>query len=90
MAPWVASFDWGKGSAVATSQYLVAVGPASKWNGSTVLRGRVEDMMAEAKVALNTQACAATEVRLGFGAADNWLAARLADPALVKQVLMAE
>lgn len=75
---------------MATSQYLVAVEPALKWNGSTVLRGHVEDLMVAAKVVLNTQARAATGVELGFAAADNWLAMRLVDAALVKQVFMVE
>ena len=86
----MASFDWGKGSAVATSQYWVAVGLVSKWKGSIVLQGHVEEMMAAAKVALNTQVRAATGVEPGFAAADDWLATRRVDPALVKQVLMAE
>ena len=90
MAPWVASFDWGKGSVLATSQYLVAVGPASKWNGSTILRGHVQDMMVAAESALNAQAREATGVELGFAAADDWLAAKLADPVLFKQVLLAQ
>ena len=90
MAPWVASFDWGKGSVLATRQYLVAVGPASKWNGSTILRGHVQDMMAAAEAALNAQAREATGVELGFAAADDWLAAKLADPVLFKQVLLAQ
>ena len=90
MAPWVASFDWGKGSVLATSQYLVAVGPALKWNGSTILRGHGQDMMAAAESALNAQARKATGVELGFAAADDWLAAKLADPVLFKQVLLAQ
>ena len=90
MAPWVASFDWGKGSVLATSQYLVAVGPALKWNGSTILRGHGQDMMAAAESALNAQARKATGVELGFVAADDWLAAKLADPVLFKQVLLAQ
>ena len=90
MPPWVASFDWGKGSVLATSQYLVAVGPASKWNGSTILRGHVQDMMAAAESALNTHAREATGVELGFAAANDWLAAKLADPVLLKQVLLAQ
>ena len=87
MAPSVASFDWGKGSVLATSQYLVAVGPASKWNGSTILRVHVQDMMAAAESMLNAQAREATGVELGFAVADDWLAAKLADPVLFKQVL---
>ena len=90
MAPWVASFDWGKGSVLATSQYLVAVGPASKWNRSTILCGHVQDMMAAAESVLNAQAHAATGVEIGFAAADDWLAAKLADPVLFKQVLLAQ
>ena len=90
MAPWVASFDWGKGSVLATSQYLVAVGPTSKWNGSTILRGHVQDMMAAAESALNAQAREATGVELGFAAANDWLAPKLADPVLLKQVLLAQ
>ena len=90
MAPWVASFDWGKGRVLATSQYLVAVGPASKWNGSTILRGHVQDMMAAAESAFNAQAREATGVELGFAAADDCLAAKLADPALFQQVLLAQ
>ena len=90
MAPWVACFDWGKGSVLATSQYLIAVGPASKWNGSAIMRGHVEEIMVAAKDARNTQARGATGVELGFAAADDWLAAKLANPALFKQVLLAQ
>ena len=90
MAPWVASFDWGKGSVLATSQYLVAVGPASKWNGSTILRGYVQDMIAAAESGLNAQVREATGVELGFAAADDWLATKLANPVLFKQVLRAQ
>ena len=90
MAPWVASIDWGKGSVLATRQYLVAVGPASKRNGSTILRGHAQDMMAAAESTLNAQAREATRVELGFAAADDWLAAKLADPVLFKQVLLAQ
>ena len=90
MAPWVASFDWGKGSVLATSQYVVAVGPAWKWNGSTILWGHVQDMMEAAGSALNAQGREATGVELGFAAADDWLAAKLADPVLFKQVLLAQ
>ena len=68
----------------------MAVGPASKWNGSTILRGHVQDMMVAAESALNVQAREATGVELGFAAADDWLAAKLADPVLFKQVLLAQ
>ena len=90
MAPWVACYDWGKGSALVTSSALVAVGPASKWDGSGVLRGHVEDMISAAGAALNTQAREATGVELGFAAADEWLAAKLADPPLNRRVLLAQ
>ena len=75
---------------LATSQYLVAVGPPSKWTGSTILRGHVQDMMAAAESTLNTQAREATGVELGFAAADDWLAAKLADLVLCKLVLLAQ
>ena len=90
MAPWVACYDWGKGSALATSLAVVAGGPTSKWNGSGVLRGQVEDMMSAAGAALNTQAWETTGVELGFAAADEWLTAKLADPALERRVLLAQ
>ena len=90
MALWVACFDWGKGSVLATSQYLIAVGPASKWDGSAMMRGHVEEMMVAAKDARNTQARGATGVELGFAAAEDWLAAKLANAALFKQVLLAQ
>ena len=50
----------------------------------------VQDMLAAAESALNAQAREATGVELGFAAADDWLAAKLADPALFKQVLLAQ
>ena len=90
MAPWVARYDWGKGSVLATSQYLVAVGPGSKWNGLMILRGHMQDMMAAAESSLNAQAREPTGVELGLAAADNWLAAKLVDPVLFKQVLLAQ
>lgn len=46
--------------------------------------------MVAAKDMLNTQACEARRVQLGFPVADDWLAANLADPALFKQVLLAQ
>ena len=47
-------------------------------------------MMAAAESTLNAQAREATGVELGFAAANDWLAAKLADPALFKQVLLAQ
>ena len=45
--------------------------------------------MSAAWAALNTQAREATGVELGFAATDEWLAAKLADPALKRRVLLA-
>ena len=90
MAPWVACCDWGKGSALVSGSALVAVGPASKWDGSGVLRGHMEDMMSAVGAALNTQAREVTGVELGFAAADQWLAAELVDSALKRRVLLAQ
>ena len=75
---------------LATGQYLVEVAPASKWNGSTVPCGHLQDMIEAAKDTLNVQVRGATGVELGFAAADDWLAAKLADPVLFKQVLLAQ
>lgn len=90
MAPWVACNDWNKGSAQVSGGYLVAVGPASRWDGSTVLRGHPEDLKPAARDALEAQVVSATGVGLGFAAMDEWLAAWLTDPALVKQVLLVQ
>ena len=90
MALWVACYDWGKGSALVSGSALVAVGPASKWDGSGVLSGHVEDMMSVVGAALNTQAHEATGVEQGFAAADEWLAAELVDSALKRRVLLAQ
>ena len=73
-----------------TGQYLVAVGPASKWNGSTILCGHVQDMMEAAKDTLNVQVRRATGVGLGFAVADEWLPTKLADPVLFKQELLGQ
>ena len=75
---------------MATSSFLVAVGPASKWDWSRILRGHVEAMMAAAKAALNTQARMATGVEVRLVAADEWLAARFADWALTMHVLLVQ
>lgn len=62
----------------------MALGPASRWNGSTVLRRHVEDMIFAARELLATHVVAATRVGLRFVIGDEWLAAKLANPALVK------
>ena len=46
--------------------------------------------MTAAGASLNTQAREATGVEPGFAAANEWLAARLADPALKRRVLLAQ
>ena len=50
----------------------------------------MQDMMAVAESALNAQVREATGVELGFAVADDWLAAKLADLVLFKQVLLAQ
>ena len=52
MAPWVACYDWNKGSALVFGSKLVAVGPASKWNQSAILYSHVADLMRTAKEVL--------------------------------------
>ena len=84
MAPWVACYDWNKCSALVSGTQLVAVGPASRWNGSMVLREHVEDLMRAAGEVLEARVVAATGVELRFATRDSWLAATLADPALAK------
>ena len=90
MALWVAYYDWNRGSARVSQGQLVAVGPASEWDGSAVLRGHVENMMRAAGEALEAGVVAATGVGLSFAASDEWLAAKLAGPALMKCVLLAQ
>ena len=90
MAPWVACYDWNSGSALVSSGQLVAVGPASRWNRAMVLRGHVDDVMQAAEEALDAPVIAVTGVGLRFAAGDDWLAARLADLALVEWVLLAQ
>ena len=88
MAPWVPCDDWNKGSALVSGGQLVAVGPASRWNGWTVLCGHVEDLMRATGTALEAHVVAATGVGMSFAAGDDWLAARVTYPALVKNVLL--
>ena len=90
MAPCVACYDWNKGSALVCGGHLVAVGPALRWNRSGVLRGHVKDQMRAAGQALKARVVAATGVGLSSAAGDEWLAAKLADLALVKRVLLAQ
>lgn len=50
----------------------------------------MEDLICVAREALEVRVGAATGVGLGFAAGDVWLAANLADPALVKQGSLAQ
>lgn len=90
MAPWVVYYDCHKGSALVLRGQLVAVEPASRRHGSTVLCRNVEELICEAREALEVRVVAATGVGLEFATGDVWLAANLADPARVKQVLLAQ
>ena len=90
MATWVACYNWNKGSALVFGSKLVAVGPTSKWNHSAILYRHVEDLMRAAKEVLEARVVAAAGVGLRFAAGYEWLAARLADPALEQQVLLAQ
>ena len=69
MAPWVAAYDWTKGSLLVTGGTLVEVGPAHRSNGGKMLRGEVEDLMGRAGIALESLVWTATEVVCGLAAA---------------------
>ena len=90
MAPWVAAYDWTKSSLLVTGGTLVEVGPAQKWNGGKVLRGEIEELMGRAGIALESLVRTATGVVCGLAAADEWLAARVSNPALVKRAVVGE
>ena len=90
MAPWVAAYDWTKGSLLVTGGTLVEVGPAQKWNGGKVLHGEIEELMGRAGIALESLVRTATGVVCGLAAADEWLAARVSNPALVKRAVVGE
>ena len=90
MAPWVAAYDWTKGSLLVTGGTLVEVGPAQKWNGGKVLRGEIEELMGRAGVALESLVRTAIGVVCGLAAADEWLAARVSNSALVKRAVVGE
>ena len=90
MAPWVAAYDWTKGSLLVTGGTLVEVGPAQKWNGGNVLRGEIEELMGRAGIALESLVRTATGVVCGLAAADEWLAARVNNPALIKRAVVGE
>ena len=90
MAPWVAVYDWTKGSLLVTGGTLVEVGPARRWNGGKVLRGEIEELMGRAGAALESLVRTATGVVCGLAAADEWLAARVSNPALIKRVVVGE
>ena len=90
MAPLVAAYDWTKGSLLVTGGTLVEVGPAQKWNGGKVLRGEIEELMGRAGIALESLVRTATGVVCGLAAADEWLAARVNNPALIKRAVVGE
>ena len=90
MAPWVAAYDWTKGSLLVTRGTLVEVGPAQKSNGGKVLRREIEELMGQAGIAFGSLVHTATGVVCGLAAADEWLAARVSSPALIKRVVVGE
>ena len=90
MALWVAAYDWTKGSLLVTGGTLVKVGPAQKWNGGKVLCGEVEELMGRAGIPLESLVRTATGVVYGLAAADEWLAARVSNPALIKRAMVGE
>ena len=90
MAPWVAAYDWTKGSLLVTGGTLVEVGPAQKWNVGKVLRGEIEELMGRAGIALESLVRTAIGVVCGLAAADEWLAARVNNPALIKRAVVGE
>ena len=73
-----------------TGGTLVEVGPAQKWNGGKVLHGEIEELMGRAGTALESLVRTATGVVCGLAAADEWLAARVGNPALVKRTVVGE
>ena len=90
MAHWVAAYDCTKGSLLVTGGTLVEVGPAQKWNGGKVLHGEIEELMGQAGIALESLVRTATGVVCGLAAADEWLAARVNNPALIKRAVVGE
>ena len=90
MAPWVAAYDWTKGSLLVTGGTLVEVGPAQKWNGGKVLRVELEELMGQAGIAMESLVRTGTGVVCGLAAADEWLADRVGNPALIKHIVVAE
>ena len=88
--PWVAAYDWTKGSHLATRGTLVDVSPAKGWNGGKILRGEVEKLMGWAGDALESLVCMATGVVCGLAAADYWLGTRVNNPALIRRAVVVE
>ena len=66
------------------------MGPAQKWNGGKVLRRGIEELMGRAGIALESLVRTATGVVCGLAAADEWLAARVSSPALIKLAVVRE
>ena len=90
MAPLVAADDWTKSSLLVTGGTLVEVGPAQKWNGGKVLGGEIEELMGWGGIALESLVGTATGVVCGLAAADEWLAARVGNLALIKRTVAGE
>ena len=90
MAPWVAAYDWTESSLLVTGGTLIQVGPAQKWNNGQVLRGEIEELMGRAGIALESLVRTATGVVCGLAAADEWLATRVGNSALIKCTVVGE
>ena len=82
--------DYQHGPFQVIGRTLVEVGPAQKWNGGKVLRGEIEKLMGRAGIALESLVRTATGVVCGFAAADEWLAAHVGSPALIKRAVVGE
>ena len=66
------------------------MGSAQKWNGGKVLDGEIEELMERAGIALESLVRTAIGVVCGLAAADEWLATRVGNPALIKRVVVGE
>ena len=55
-----------------------------------MLRGEIEELMGRAGIALESLVRMATGVVCGLAAADEWLAARVGNPALIKRTVVGE
>lgn len=83
----MATYDWIQASCLAAGGTLVEVGPAQKWNAGRVLYRKTEQLIGQAKEALEHQVSTATGVVYGLAAADEWLAALVGNSAFVTSVV---